>query len=107
MEDTVKQAVRSGFRNLIAARASYENQQETMRVARLRLESNNLFLLSGRSSMRDILEAESAMLTARNALCSAVIQWRLSELALRRDMGVFGIGEDGMWRETVDRGNHG
>jgi len=107
MEDTVKQAVRSGYRNLIAARASYENRQETMRVARLRLESNNLFLLSGRSSMRDILEAESAMLSARNALCSAMIQWRLSELALRRDMGVFEIAEDGMWHETADRGNHG
>ena len=52
--------------------------------------------------MRDILEAESAMLSARNALCSAVIQWHISELALRRDMGVLDISDAGMW--LVDNG---
>ena len=104
-EDAVKQAVRSGFRNLISARASYENQIEIMKVAKLRVESNNLFLQSGRSSMRDILEAESAMLSARNALCSAVIQWHLSDLELRRDMGVLEISETGMWCDVNGENN--
>lgn len=98
-EDGVKQAVRSGLRNLIAARASYENQVESVRVARLRVDSNNLFLQSGRSSMRDILEAEAALLSARNALCSAQINWRMTDLALRRDMGILKISEAGVWRE--------
>ena len=97
-EDGVKAAVRSGLRNLAAARASYENQVETMKVARLRVASNDLFLQSGRSSMRDILEAESAMLAARNAFCSAVIQWRMSDLVLRRDMGVLEMSDAGTWR---------
>ncbi len=97
-EDGVKLTVRNGLRNLVAARASYENQVESMKVARLRVESNNLFLQSGRSTMRDILEAESAMLTARNAFCSAVIQWRMSGLELRRDMGVLDVRDEGMWR---------
>jgi len=104
-EDAVKQAVRSGYRNLVAARASYENQVEAMKVAQLRVESNNLFLQSGRSSMRDILEAESALLSARNALCSAVIEWRMSDLKLRRDMGVLEILEAGMWREASGDNN--
>lgn len=104
-EDGVKQAVRNGFRSLVAARASYENQMEAMKVARARVESNNLFLQSGRSSMRDILEAESAMLSARNALCSAVIQWRISDLELRRDMGVLEVSESGTWRETSGDNN--
>lgn len=103
-EDGVKLAVRNGLRNLVAARASYANQVEAMKVAQLRVDSNNLFLLSGRSSMRDILEAESAMLSARNALCSAVIEWRMSDLELRRDMGVLKISDAGMWRE--DNGEH-
>jgi outer membrane protein TolC len=98
-EDGVKQAVRSGLRSLLAARASYENQVESVRVARLRVDSNNLFLQSGRSSMRDILEAEAALLSARNALCSALINWRMTDLALRRDMGVLRMSETGMWRE--------
>jgi outer membrane protein TolC len=97
-EDGVKLAVRNGLRNLTASRAAYQNQTESMSVAQLRVESNNLFLQSGRSTMRDILEAESAMLSARNAFCSAVIQWRMSDLELRRDMGVLDVSDAGMWR---------
>ena len=105
-EDAVKQAVRSGLRNLIAARASYENQVESVRVAQLRVESNNLFLQSGRSTMRDVLEAEGKLLNARNAWCSALIDWRMSDLELRRDMGVLKMSEAGMWREG-DEDTHG
>jgi len=105
-EDRVKLSVRNGLRNLVSARASFENQIEAMKVARLRVESNNLFLQSGRSSMRDILEAESALLSARNALCAAVIAWHMSELELRRDMGVLEISETGLWRD-VNGENHG
>ena len=104
-EDAVKQSVRSGLRNLIAARASYMNQSEAVKVARLRVESNTLFLQSGRSSMRDVLEAEEALLTARNALCSAMIDWQVSDLELRRDMGVLKISEDGMWQESNGENN--
>ncbi|MEI7902083.1 MAG: TolC family protein [bacterium] len=96
-EDRVKLDVRSGLRTLVAARSSYENQIEAMKVAQLRVQSNDLFLQSGRSTMRDILEAESAMLDARNALCSSVIQWHISELALRRDMGVLDVSDAGIW----------
>ena len=104
-EDSVKQAVRSGLRNLIAARATYEIQVEAVKVARLRVESNTLFLQSGRSSMRDVLEAESALLTARNALCSALIDWRMSELQLRCDMGVLRMTESGTWSEGNGKGH--
>ena len=97
-EDGVKLAVRNGLRNLVASRASYEIQVESMKVAKLRVDSNNLFLQSGRSVMRDILDAESAMLTARNAFCAAVIQWRMSGLELRRDIGVLEVTDEGMWR---------
>ena len=86
-EDNVKNEVRAGYRNLVAARALYENKVESLKTAKMRVDSNDLFMQSGRSSMRDILEAESAMLTARNALCSAVISWRISDLSLRSSMG--------------------
>ena len=105
-EDAVKLAVRSGLRNLIAARANYGFQVQSLTVARRRVDSNTLFLQSGRSSMRDVLEAEAALLSARNAWCSALIDWRMSDLQLRRDMGVLKISEAGMWREE-DGDNHG
>jgi len=105
-EDSIKQSVRSGLRNLVASRASYEIQIEAVKVARLRVESNTLFLQSGRSSMRDVLEAESALLNARNALCSALIDWRMSELQLRCDMGVLKMTDAGVWSEG-DGTSHG
>lgn len=85
--DGVKNEVRAGYRDLVAARALYENKVEALKTAKMRVDSNDLFMQSGRSSMRDILEAESAMLSARNALCSAVINWRMSELSLRTALG--------------------
>ncbi len=95
-EDTVKQSVRSGLRNLVAARASYVNERESVKVARRRVESNALFMQSGRSSMRDVLEAEDDLL---DAMCAALIDWRMCDLELRRDMGILRVAESGVWRE--------
>ena len=67
---------------------------ESLKTAQMRVDSNDLFMQSGRSSMRDILEAESAMLTARNALCSAVISWRISDLSLRSSMGTLAVDRE-------------
>ena len=97
-EDSIKNEVMAGYRDLVAARALYENKVEAFKVAQKRVESNDLFMQSGRSSMRDILEAESALLTAQNALCSAVVEWRTSELSLRSAMGILAINDDGTWR---------
>ena len=97
-EDAVKNEVRAGYRDLVAARALYENKVEAFKVAQKRVESNDLFMQSGRSSMRDILEAESALLTAQNALCTAGVEWRMCDLTLRTAMGILAIGDDGAWR---------
>ena len=97
-EDRVKLEILNGFRDLTASRLSYENQLESVKVAELRVKSNNLFMLSGRSSMRDVLEAEDSLLKARNALVSALIAWRISDLELRRDMGVLQVAESGLWK---------
>ena len=47
--------------------------------------------------MRDILEAEASLLTARNALCSAVIDWWTSDLTLKCAMGALKIDREGTW----------
>ena len=97
-EDDVKNEVRAGYRDLVAKRMLYGNKVEAYRTACMRVEANDLFMQSGRSSMRDILEAESALLSARNALCSAVIDWWTSDLELRCATGGFEILRDGTWK---------
>jgi outer membrane protein TolC len=86
-EDAIKAAVRNGLRNVAAAEATYMIQSAALGVAEKRVESIELFKQAGLSEMRDVLEAQSALLRARNSLCAAVIGWRISELELRRDMG--------------------
>ena len=97
-EDGVKNEVRAGYRDLVAMRALYGNKVEAYRTACMRVEANDLFMQSGRSSMRDILEAESALLSARNALCSAVIDWWTSDLGLRCATGGLEMNRDGTWK---------
>ena len=96
--DAIKNEVRAARRALAAARVLYANKVEAYKTACMRVDANDLFMQSGRSSMRDILEAESSLLIARNALCSAVIEWWIGDLSLRCSMGSLKVGEDGMWR---------
>ena len=96
--DAIKNEVRAARRALAAARVLYSNKVEAYKTACMRVEANDLFMQSGRSSMRDILEAESALLSARNALCSAVIEWWTGDLSLRTAMGSLTMGENGRWR---------
>ncbi len=96
-EDAIKNEVRTGYRDLVAARALYENKVESYKVAKMRVDAIDLFTQSGRSSMRDTLDAARDLLSAQNALCSAVIDWRMCDLSLRSAMGILRVRPDGTW----------
>jgi len=55
--------------------------------------------------MRDLLDAQDALLSAQNDYIVAVVGYRLSGLQLRRDMGVLEVSEDGLWKEGTDEGS--
>lgn len=99
LEDQIKLAVRDGLRNLMESRETVAIQAAAVEVARRRLESTTMFFEAGRAAMRDLLEAEEALVSAQNALTAALVRYRVSELALQRDMGVLEIGENGLWHE--------
>jgi len=58
-----------------------------------------LFLEAGRAQIRDLLESQEALLSAQNALTAAIINYRVAELELQRDMAVLQINEKGLWQE--------
>ena len=74
-------------------------QARSVKLAQKRVESTNLFLEAGRAQIRDLLEAQEALLSAQNALTAAIINYRVAELQLQRDMGVLKISEKGLWQE--------
>ena len=70
-----------------------------MKLARRRVTSTELFLEAGRAEIRDILEAQEALVQAQDSLTAALVDYRSAELELQRDMGVLEIDEKGLWRE--------
>lgn len=101
LEDQIKLAARNRLSELLEARESIRIQAAAVAVARKRVDSTNLFLEAGEAEIRDVLEAQDALISAQNALTAALIGYRLSELALQRDLGVLTVNEQGLWQEYV------
>lgn len=68
------------------------------------MKSSNLYLQAGLAEIRDLLEAQEALISAQNAVTSALVAYRVAELELQRDMGVLEVNEEGIWREYVPGG---
>ncbi|WP_305042791.1 TolC family protein [Geoalkalibacter sp.] len=98
-EDRVKNEVRNGLRDLVQFRESLQIQAQALTVAQRRVESTSLFLQAGRAEIRDLLEAQEALVGAQNALTTALVSYRIAELELQRDMGVLQVDERGLWQE--------
>lgn len=99
LEDRIKLDIRSGLRELRRAREDYMIESRAVVLAQRRVDMTNMLQEYGRATTRDLLEAQAALLRAQNALTSAVVSYRLTELELQRDMGVLLVDETGLWSE--------
>jgi len=99
LEDDIKLSIRNQLRTLLESRESLKIQAQSVVVAERRVRSSTLFLEAGRIEIRDLLEAQDALLAAQNSLTSAVVSYRIAELALQRDLGLLRVNEKGLWQE--------
>lgn len=99
--DTVRLQIRAVLRDLAQARESYGIQRAAVELAERRVASTELYQQAGRSSTRDVLEAQEALLQARNALTGALIDSTLARLALYRDLGALQLDENGLAIDPV------
>ena len=99
-EDQLKQSIRNHLRNLLEKRSSVVIQRQAVKLAERRVDSTSLLLQAGRAEMRDVLEAQNALLSAQNSMISALVSYRLRELELQRDLGVLNVTAEGVWKET-------
>lgn len=97
LEDQIKIDVRNGLRSLLQSRESLQIQTQAVTVAERRVKSTDLLLQAGRAQIRDVLEAQEALISAQNALTSALVTYRISELELQRDMGTLEIDDRGLF----------
>jgi outer membrane protein TolC len=98
-EDNAKMAVRDGLRALAQSRESVANQAQAVRLAEKRVRSTDMFLQAGRAAVRDLLDAQEALLGAQNGLISAIVSRRVTEWELQRDLGKLEVTVDGLWQE--------
>lgn len=99
LEDRVKFEVRDDLRNLLEFRESLRIQAQAVALAQRRVESTTLFLEAGRAEIRDLLEAQEALVSAQNALTAALVNYRVAELNLQSDLGLLEVDETGLWQE--------
>ena len=99
LEDDIKLSIRNELRKLLESRETLQIQAKAVKLAQKRLKSTNMFLEAERAEIRDLLESQEALLSAQNALTAAIINYRVAELELQRDMGVLKIDEKGLWEE--------
>jgi len=95
--DDTRSDVRDGFRSLLQASQNYEIQKSAMVLATNRVESAQLLFEAGRAQIRDLLEAQSAELQAKNAVTQTLIDYHLSRLTLFLDLEVLDTDKEHFW----------
>lgn len=93
--DQVKDAIRGGLRALAQARKQYYIQKNAVALAKRRVASFEDLQLAGRAEVRDMLEAQDALVSTRNALTQSLVDYHLARLDLLRDLGALVVGTDG------------
>ncbi|HVR37378.1 MAG TPA: TolC family protein [Methylomirabilota bacterium] len=99
LEDNIKLQVRNQLRDMIESREGLRIQARAVELARRRVRSTNLYLQAGRVEIRDALEAQEALLSAQNALTTALVNYRIAELEFQRDLDLLQITPEGLWEE--------
>ncbi len=108
LENQIKLAVRDELRALLESRETLKIQAQAVVIAEKRVDSAVLFVEAGRAQIRDLLDAQDDLLSARNALTAAIVGSRITELELQRDMGVLQVNARGLWQEFKPEDiNHG
>lgn len=105
LEDGIKTQIRNTLRDLLEARENMYIQAKAVYVAQKRVRSVTMFLNAGRTEIRNLLEAQDALLAAQNSLTAAVVNYRIAELTMQQYMGVLQIDEDGLWQEYLPGGD--
>jgi outer membrane protein TolC len=101
-EDNVRLQVREAWRTLEQARVSYEIQKNSLRLSERRVLEQELLRDMGQGNALDQIDAQNALISARNRLSAALVDHTIANLNLWLDMGILYIKEDGQWKDITD-----
>lgn len=96
LRDRTRADIREALRRARNTRASYLIQKGAVILARRRVEGANLSLEAGRSSTRDVLEAQESLVEVENATTQALINFTLARLSFYLQVEALRVDETGL-----------
>ncbi len=97
--DNLTLGIRSAFRELERRKQSLEIQDEIIESERRNVRIAEIRFRQGDIPNRDVVEAQSSLLDARNGYISELVNYEISRLQLLRDLGILFSNENGYWKE--------
>ncbi len=100
--DSVQVEIEESFQRLQELKTSAEIAHKSMQISQRRNEFALLRFKNGEVSNRDVVEAQTELLNARNAHAQAQIQYEIKRIQLLRDIGILDIAPDGTLLEQPE-----
>jgi outer membrane protein TolC len=95
--DGYKDRIDRGFRTLEQQRQNFLNRQAALSVAMRRVDMNQTLLQAGRVQIRELREAQDALIAAQNQLTDSVVNYLVARMQLLLDIGVLAADTDRFW----------
>jgi len=97
-EDRLELDIRDAVRSLRSLEERITLQEDQIRFERRAVTVTEIRYEAGDLENRELLEARQAYVDAQNALIRLKVEHFVARLNLQKDMGIFFVDEQGMWR---------
>ena len=98
--DQLKNLISLRFRQLEQFKQNYEIQLGALKLAERRVEGNRLRLKAGTVIFRRLNESQDALISAQNAVTSALINYQETRLLLYTDIGILNNNKSNYWLQS-------
>ncbi len=97
--DDVRLQVRQSYRALEQSEQTYRIQKAAVALAERRTKLTRLEQKEGLASTREVLEAEDALRSSKNALTSALVSYTTTRLSFLANLGMISVDQQGRIHE--------
>lgn len=97
--ETVKLEINQGWRSLDQAKRVFEISEIGVELSARRVEEQELRAELGRGTARDLVDAQTDLINAKNTRTVALVSHTIARLRFWQTMGILMIKDDGQWEE--------
>jgi outer membrane protein TolC len=99
--DEITANLRSVWRGLAASRQNIGIQQLSLQLAEQRIENTQLLFEAGRINIRELLDAQNDLISARNQYIAAIVDYRMNWLRLLYQLEDLPTDPDTLWSPAL------